>query len=73
MNGSQKLVENLLSGLNNLTNLKKTEVVIAPPSLYIPAALALSKGAVQIAGQNAYEKASGAFTGEVRYISMSNN
>ncbi|GLB41142.1 putative isomerase [Lyophyllum shimeji] len=50
--------------LNNAQLDPNTEVVIAPPSLYlIPVAEKLNKP-VELAAQNAYIKTSGAFTGE---------
>jgi triosephosphate isomerase (TIM) len=49
----------------------RSEVVIAPPALYIiPLAEALRKD-FKVAAQNAYIKTSGAFTGEIRSDSLS--
>ncbi|THG99027.1 hypothetical protein EW145_g7335 [Phellinidium pouzarii] len=43
-----------------------TEVVIAPPSLYLLSTIELLKGSsVKVAAQNCYYKSSGAFTGEI--------
>lgn len=41
------------------------EVVIAPPALYLQEVLRTVNKPVQVAAQNAYHKASGAFTGEI--------
>lgn len=44
------------------------EVVIAPPSLYLLPFSETIRKEIKVAAQNAYVKASGAFTGEIRYI-----
>jgi triosephosphate isomerase (TIM) len=46
--------------------------VIAPPSLYLLTLASSAKNGVQVAAQNAYLKESGAFTGEIRFVSSSN-
>ncbi|KAG6845683.1 hypothetical protein H0H87_004944 [Tephrocybe sp. NHM501043] len=50
--------------LNNAQLDPATEVVIAPPSLYLLSLKEKLKNNVQLAAQNAYFKVSGAFTGE---------
>jgi triosephosphate isomerase len=45
--------------------------VIAPPSLYLLTLASSAKNGVQVAAQNAYLKESGAFTGEIRFVSSS--
>lgn len=47
------------------------EVVIAPPTLYIVALTETLRSDFKVAAQNAYIKASGAFTGETRSDSRS--
>jgi hypothetical protein len=44
----------------------KTEVVIAPPSIYLIPASETVRGNIKIAAQNCYFKETGAFTGEIR-------
>ena len=44
----------------------KTEVVIAPPSIYLIPASETVRGNIKIAAQNCYYKETGAFTGEIR-------
>ena len=44
------------------------QVVIAPPFPYLKEARGAFKDCVEIASQNVSEKASGAFTGEVRWV-----
>jgi triosephosphate isomerase len=43
-----------------------TEVVVAPPALYIDRVRANLKKEIGVAAQNSYVKASGAYTGEIR-------
>lgn len=45
-----------------------TEVVIAPPSLYLIPLLEIVKKEIKVAAQNCYFKTAGAFTGEIRYL-----
>ncbi|KAG5650003.1 hypothetical protein H0H81_001100 [Sphagnurus paluster] len=55
----------LAAGLNNAQLDPATEVVIAPPSLYLLPLQEKLRKDVQLAAQNAYFKTSGAFTGEI--------
>ena len=48
-----------------------TEVVIAPPALYIIPLKELLRGDFKVAAQNCYIKSSGAFTGEIRCVQLS--
>lgn len=43
---------------------ESTEVVLLPPAIYLEYATELAKNGIEIGAQNAYVKASGAFTGE---------
>ena len=45
-----------------------TEVVIAPPSLYLIPVLDLLRKDVKVSAQNCHAKSSGAFTGEIRCV-----
>lgn len=67
MNGSLESVKTIVERLNSLDLAPTTEVVIAPPALYLHWAVEHNKKApqVQVAAQNAYNKASGAYTGEI--------
>jgi triosephosphate isomerase len=48
------------------------EVVIAPPAIYLLTAQEhLTKAQVQVAAQNVFDKAQGAFTGEISYVPRS--
>lgn len=48
----------------------KSEVVIAPPSIYLISASETVRSNIKIAAQNCYFKESGAFTGEIRYAML---
>jgi len=65
MNGSVESIKKIIEGLNAANLDPNTEVVIAPPALYLLSALALAKPNIQIAAQNCYTAPSGAFTGEI--------
>ncbi|KAG6918019.1 hypothetical protein DXG01_016871 [Tephrocybe rancida] len=58
----------LVEALNAAKLDPATEVVIAPPSLYLLSLKAKLRKEVQLAAQNAYFKVSGAFTGEIRQL-----
>ncbi|KXN89180.1 Triosephosphate isomerase [Leucoagaricus sp. SymC.cos] len=55
----------LVSGLNAATLDPNTEVVIAPPSIYLVSVKASVRPDVAVSAQNLYPKDSGAFTGEI--------
>ncbi|KAG8743066.1 triosephosphate isomerase [Ceratobasidium sp. 414] len=65
MNGSVESTKKIIEGLNAANLDSNTEVVIAPPALYLLSALALANPNIQIAAQNCYTTPSGAFTGEI--------
>ncbi|SAL94924.1 hypothetical protein [Absidia glauca] len=65
MNGSVEQVKTLVEGLNKINVPAKTEVVVAPPALYIDRVRANLKKEIGVAAQNSYVKASGAYTGEI--------
>ncbi|EUC57292.1 triosephosphate isomerase [Rhizoctonia solani AG-3 Rhs1AP] len=65
MNGTVKSIQEIIENLNNAKLNSDTEVVIAPPALYLLTSLAAVKNNIQVAAQNAYIKSSGAFTGEI--------
>ncbi|KAG6850414.1 hypothetical protein H0H93_013639 [Arthromyces matolae] len=60
----------LVKGLNSAQLDPATEVVIAPPSLYLISLKTELRKDVQLAAQNAYFKTSGAFTGEIRQFDL---
>ncbi|KAI8997193.1 triosephosphate isomerase [Pilobolus umbonatus] len=65
MNGSVKDVADLIKLLNNFEVPSDVEVVIAPPALYVDRVNQGIKKDIKVAAQNAYIKASGAYTGEI--------
>ena len=44
------------------------EVVIAPPALYLLSLRDILRPEIKVSAQNCYFKPSGAFTGEIRYV-----
>lgn len=65
MNGTKASIKEIVERLNSASIPSNVEVVIAPPAAYLDHAVSLNKKAqVSVAAQNAYLKASGAFTGE---------
>jgi len=55
----------LIGGLNRADLDPETEVVIAPPAIYLISVKAGLRKEVQVAAQNCYFKESGAYTGEI--------
>jgi len=66
MNGDRKLLDAIIANLNNVSQ-TNTDVVIAPPTIYLQYCLDKIYGhsQVQIAAQNCYKYEKGAYTGEV--------
>jgi len=65
MNGSLESLNKIVANLNDAQLNPNTEVVIAPPTVYLLPLHELAKNGVKVAAQNAYFKESGAFTGEI--------
>ena len=67
LNGSKQSISQLLEGiLGGIQDVKKAEVAVCPPAVYLQQVAELLKDSpVQWGGQNVSEHASGAFTGEV--------
>ncbi|KAJ9193029.1 hypothetical protein DTO166G4_8215 [Paecilomyces variotii] len=65
MNGTTESVKNIINNLNSSKLDPTTEVVIAPPFLYLHLARELANPNIAISAQNVYDKPSGAYTGEV--------
>ncbi|GAA5799884.1 triosephosphate isomerase [Helicostylum pulchrum] len=65
MNGSLAEAKKLVEMLNGFEVPANTEVVVAPPALYIDRVHQGLKKEIKVAAQNAYLKASGAYTGEI--------
>ncbi|TVY29919.1 Triosephosphate isomerase [Lachnellula hyalina] len=65
MNGSVETIKKIISYLNEAKLDPKTEVVIAPPSLYLLLTREHLNSGIEVAAQNVFDKPNGAFTGEI--------
>ncbi|OON13328.1 triose-phosphate isomerase [Opisthorchis viverrini] len=65
MNGSKKENDKLIEMLTHAKIDPNTEVLVAPPSLYLPSVREKLDKRFHVAAQNCYKVPSGAFTGEV--------
>ncbi|MCJ1288682.1 triosephosphate isomerase [Xylographa carneopallida] len=65
MNGTIKSITSIIENLNTAKLDEKTEVVIAPPALYLLLAREHLREGIEVAAQNIFDKPNGAFTGEV--------
>jgi len=65
MNGNLQTIDALVDMLNNATIDADAEVVCAPPALYLPYVRQKLTSRINVAGQNCYKVAKGAFTGDI--------
>jgi len=65
MNGTIKSIRDIVHNINNAKLDPKTEVVIAPPTLYLLLAREHLRAGLEVASQNVFDKPNGAFTGEI--------
>jgi triosephosphate isomerase len=65
MNGSVETIKKIVGYLNDAQLDNNTEVVIAPPSLYLLLAREHLKPGLEVAAQNVFDRHNGAFTGEI--------
>jgi len=65
MNGSKAKIDEILKNLAEGNLSSSTEVVVAPPSIYLDYVRASVKPGIGVSAQNCYKVASGAFTGEI--------
>jgi triosephosphate isomerase len=65
MNGTLASLQKLVENLNNAQLSEDTEIVIAPPSLFILPLKELVRNNIAVGAQNAHIEVSGAFTGEI--------
>ncbi|WVR07387.1 triose-phosphate isomerase [Kwoniella sp. DSM 27419] len=65
MNGSLSEIETIIQRINEAGLDGKTEVVVAPPALYLLKIQSELKPPAQVSAQNSYTEKSGAFTGEI--------
>ncbi|KAF7924108.1 uncharacterized protein EAE97_010720 [Botrytis byssoidea] len=65
MNGSVDSIKKIVGNLNDAKLDPNTEVVIAPPTLYLLLAREHLRPGLEVAAQNVFDKPNGAFTGEI--------
>ncbi|GAB7339107.1 hypothetical protein MBLNU457_5781t1 [Dothideomycetes sp. NU457] len=65
MNGSVDSIKSIVKNLNEAQVDKNTEVVIAPPFLYLLLTREHLREGIEVAAQNVFDKPNGAFTGEI--------
>lgn len=66
MNGTKESVTKIVDNLNKSDLPANVEVVIAPPAPYLALAVAENKQkTIEVGAQNVFDKASGAYTGEI--------
>ena len=64
-NGTIKSVTDIVHHLNSAPLDPKTEVVIAPPGLFLLLVREHLKSEIEVCSQNVFDKPNGAFTGEI--------
>ena len=64
-NCSAQSIKDIIGNLNAANLDPSTEVVVAPPSLYLLLAREVADSKIEIAAQNVFDKPNGAFTGEL--------
>jgi Triosephosphate isomerase len=64
-NGTTESIKTIIDNLNSAKLDPSTEVVIAPPFLYLHFARELADPKIAISAQNVFDRPNGAFTGEV--------
>jgi len=64
-NGSLKSIESIVKNLNHAKLDPNTEVVIAPPSIFLLSTAASARNGIKVSSQNVYDKPDGAWTGEL--------
>ena len=65
MNGTYKSIDEILGNLNGKSLDPNTEVVVAPPAVYLSYVKQKVNAKIEVAAQNAYKVEKGAFTGDI--------
>ncbi|KAK5131991.1 hypothetical protein LTR08_000411 [Meristemomyces frigidus] len=65
MNGDISSIKSIVTHLNDAKTDSNTEVVIAPPALYLLLTREHLRSGIEVAAQNVFDKPNGAFTGEI--------
>lgn len=73
MNGSVDQIKSIIDHLNNAKLDSNSEVVIAPPFLYLLLAREHLRSGIEVAAQNVFDKPNGAFTGEISVEQLKNS
>ena len=64
-NGTIQQIKDIVSNLNNAKVDTNTEIVIAPPALYLLLTREELRSGIEVAAQNVFDRPNGAFTGEI--------
>jgi len=73
MNGSVDQIKSIIDHLNDAKLDSNSEVVIAPPFLYLLLAREHLRSGIEVAAQNVFDKPNGAFTGEISVEQLKNS
>jgi triosephosphate isomerase len=65
MNGTVSGIKEIVANLNHATLDDATEVVVAPPALYLSLVRETIRSDIEVAAQNVFDKPCGAYTGEI--------
>jgi len=65
MNGNKQSIDEIIKFLNDKGNNPKTEVVVAPPFVYMQYVRDKLRKEIAVSAQNCYKVANGAFTGDI--------
>lgn len=72
-NGTIKSITDIVHHLNSAPLDPKTEVVVAPPGLFLLLVREHLKGEIEVCSQNVFDKPNGAFTGEISAEQLSDS
>lgn len=73
MNGNKKSIEDIIKFLNEGAAVDHTEVVVAPPAVYLDFVRSRLNAKIGVSAQNCYKVASGAFTGDISPAMIKDN
>ncbi|XP_067928144.1 triosephosphate isomerase-like [Watersipora subatra] len=64
MNGNRSSIEGIIANLNKSEVSIETDVIVAPPAVYLDYTKQTIQSGIKVAAQNCYKESKGAFTGE---------
>ncbi|KAK0775587.1 triosephosphate isomerase [Friedmanniomyces endolithicus] len=73
MNGNIETIKSIVAHLNDAKADPNTEVVIAPPSLYLLLTREHLRSGIEVAAQNVFDRPNGAFTGEISVAQLNDS